>query len=632
MTPTDIQPIVLNKLDPDPKNVRKTYAPDSVGSLAASIGSVGVLQNLVVRPGKKGRFFVSAGGRRLAALKLLVQRGTIPADHPINCQMRDEDSAVEVSLAENVMREAMHPLDEFEAFQALRDQGKTPDQIASRFGVTENLVKRRLALAKTAPQLRELFRSGEIELAQLAAFTVVDDHARQLEVWNNLSQYGRHSATIRRMLLSEQTTTDTPRFAIVGEAAYLAAGGILRKDLFDESGSGVIESPDVLEAVFNQKVEAVKTKLLAEGWAWVEFFETLPDWYYGAVRVYPTDVDLSPEDQAALDALEEKLENLGDLDSTTAPADPIELEQRQAALHEQIEQFNRKTSVFTEADYLTAGAFITVSHYGTFRIERGMMTRGPKEDALEDEQDDNEDHDHDHGTVAPAETEPAKTAGLDDLSFSLVEDLSARKTAALRVALANNPDIALVTVIHAMLLRVGYSYAREQSAVQVSVTPEYLKGSISDHDDYAPVVEFASMWENMGHSIPGNPTDLWDWLIGKSTDELLTLLAAAAAKGVNVVEKKFSDRGQAFEHGKVLGLALSLDMADWFTPTAENYFKRISKDQIAAAIKEAIGDEEAAKTAKMKKGEAAAYAETLFKDRRWLPPQLRSDVPQEPAC
>ncbi|KFC70271.1 putative DNA-binding protein [Devosia sp. LC5] len=630
MTPTEIQPIVLNKLDADPKNVRKTYAPDSVESLAASIGSVGVLQNLVVRPGKKGRFFVSAGGRRLAALKLLVQRGTIPADHAVNCQMRDEDSAVEVSLAENVMREAMHPLDEFEAFKALSDQGKSPDQIASRFGVTENLVKRRLALAKTAPELRELFRSGEIELSQLAAFTVVDDHARQLEVWNNLGQWNRHSATIRRMLLSEQTTTDTPRFAIVGEAAYLAASGILRKDLFDESGSGIIESPDVLEAVFNLKVEAVKTKLLAEGWAWVEFFETLPDWYYGAVRVYPTDIDLSPEDQAALDALENELENLTDLDSETAPVDPSELEQRQAALHEQIEQFNRKTSVFTETDYLTAGAIISVSHYGKFRIERGMMARGPNEDAFEDEQDVNEDHDHQ--TVVPTEPEPAKTAGLDDLSFSLVEDLSARKTAALRVALADNPDIALVTVIHAMLLRVGYSYAREQSAVQVSVTPEYLKGAISDYDDYAPVVEFASMWENLGHSIPGNPTDLWDWLIDKSTDELLILLAAAAAKGVNVVEKKFSDRGQAFEHGKVLSRALSLDMADWFTPTAENYFKRISKDQIVVAIKEAIGDEEAAKAAKMKKGEAAAYAETLFKDRRWLPPQLRAPVPQEPAC
>lgn len=627
MTPTEIQPIILNKLDADPKNVRKTYAPDSVESLAASIGSIGILQNLVVRPGKKGRFFVSAGGRRLAALKLLQERGAIPVDHPVNCQMRDEDSAVEVSLAENVMREAMHPLDEFEAFKALSDQGKTPDQIASRFGVTENLVKRRLALAKTAPELRELFRSGEIELSQLAAFTVVDDHARQLDVWNSLGQWSRHSATIRRMLLAEQTTTDTPRFAVVGEAAYLEAGGVLRKDLFDESGSGVIESPDILEALFNKEVDAAKAKLLAEGWAWVEFFETLPDWYYGSVRVYPIDTELSLEDQAALDGLEAELESL---DFEGATLDTQEREQRQAALREQIETLDRKIRVYSEADYLTAGAFLTISNFGKFRIERGMMSRGPKDDSAEAEQDYHEDQED--GTNGPVVAKPAKSAGLDDLSFSLVEDLSARKTAALRVALANNPDVALVSVVHAMLLRVGYSYAREQSAVQVSVTPEYLKGSISDYDDCAPVVEFANMWENLGHSIPGNPSDLWDWLIEKTTDELLSLLAAAAAKGVNVVEKKLSDRGQAFEHGKVLSQALALDMADWFTPTAENYFKRISRDQIATAVKEAIGDDEAAKAAKMKKGDAAAYAETLFKDRRWLPPQLRAYVPQEPAC
>ena len=456
---------------------------------------------------------------------------------------------------------------------------------------------------------------------------MVDDHARQLDVWNSLGQWSRHSATIRRMLLAEQTTTDTPRFAVVGEAAYLEAGGVLRKDLFDESGSGVIESPDILEALFNKEVDAAKAKLLAEGWAWVEFFETLPDWYYGSVRVYPIDTELSLEDQAALDGLEAELESL---DFEGATLDTQEREQRQAALREQIETLDRKIRVYSEADYLTAGAFLTISNFGKFRIERGMMSRGPKDDSAEAEQDYHEDQED--GTNGPVVAKPAKSAGLDDLSFSLVEDLSARKTAALRVALANNPDVALVSVVHAMLLRVGYSYAREQSAVQVSVTPEYLKGSISDYDDCAPVVEFANMWENLGHSIPGNPSDLWDWLIEKTTDELLSLLAAAAAKGVNVVEKKLSDRGQAFEHGKVLSQALALDMADWFTPTAENYFKRISRDQIATAVKEAIGDDEAAKAAKMKKGDAAAYAETLFKDRRWLPPQLRAYVPQEPAC
>ncbi|MBN9334838.1 MAG: hypothetical protein J0I64_15335, partial [Devosia sp.] len=349
--------------------------------------------------------------------------------------------------------------------------------------------------------------------------------------------------------------------------------------------------------------------------------------YYGSVRVYPTDTELSPEDQAVLDELEAELESL---DFEGATLEPQEREQRQATLHEQIEQLDRKTRVYSEADYLAAGAFLTISNFGKFRIERGMMSHGPKDDSAEAEQDERKDEDEgiDRSVVA----KPAKSAGLDDLSFSLLEDLSARKTAALRVALANNPDVALVTVVHAMLLRVGYSYAREQSAVQVSVTPEYLKGSISDYEDYAPVVEFASMWENLGHAIPGNPSDLWDWLISKTTDELLSLLAAATAKGVNVVEKKFSDRGQAFEHGKVLSQALALDMADWFTPTAENFFKRVSKDQIATAIKEAIGDDEAAKAVKMKKGDAATYAEKLFKDRRWLPPQLRACVPQEPAC
>ena len=66
---TDIQMIALNKLDRDPKNVRKNYRADGVAELAASIKAEGLLQNIVVRPGeKRGRYFVTAGGRRFAAL------------------------------------------------------------------------------------------------------------------------------------------------------------------------------------------------------------------------------------------------------------------------------------------------------------------------------------------------------------------------------------------------------------------------------------------------------------------------------------------------------------------------------------------------------------------------------------
>lgn len=213
--------------------------------------------------------------------------------------------------------------------------------------------------------------------------------------------------------------------------------------------------------------------------------------------MYPSDTELSPEDQPVLDGLEAELESL---DFEGATREPQEREQRQAALHEQIELLDRKTRVYSEADYLAAGAFLTISNFGKFRIERGMMSRGPKDDSTETEQDERDDEDEE--TDASVVAKPAKSAGLDDLSFSLIEDLIARKTAALRVALVNYPDVALVTVVHAMLLRVAYSYARKQSAVQVSVTPEYLKGSISDCDDYVPVVEFANMWVNLVTPFP----------------------------------------------------------------------------------------------------------------------------------
>lgn len=61
---TNVLAIELMKLETDPKNVRKTYSAEGVKELAANIEANGLLQNLVVRKGKKGRYLVTAGGRR----------------------------------------------------------------------------------------------------------------------------------------------------------------------------------------------------------------------------------------------------------------------------------------------------------------------------------------------------------------------------------------------------------------------------------------------------------------------------------------------------------------------------------------------------------------------------------------
>ncbi|MGA8499752.1 MAG: ParB/Srx family N-terminal domain-containing protein, partial [Xanthobacteraceae bacterium] len=130
----NIQLIPLTQLVPSPANVRKTYAKTGIEGLAASIAVHGLLQNLQVRPATGDRFEVVAGGRRFAALKLLAKQKKIAADHPVSCEVRDGEDATEISLAENEMREAMHPADQFEAFRKLADEGKGPEEIAARLG------------------------------------------------------------------------------------------------------------------------------------------------------------------------------------------------------------------------------------------------------------------------------------------------------------------------------------------------------------------------------------------------------------------------------------------------------------------------------------------------------------------
>jgi ParB family chromosome partitioning protein len=172
--------IELNKLDADPKNVRKKYNPTKLAELAANIDAEGVLQNLVVRASeKRGRYFVTAGERRRRALLLLVEQGKIAKNHPIECKVRDGSKATEISLSENVFREDMHPVDQFEAFSVMAAEGKAIADIAAHFSVTEIIVRRRLALAKVSPKLLELHREGKMTFEQLSAFTVCDDHERQ---------------------------------------------------------------------------------------------------------------------------------------------------------------------------------------------------------------------------------------------------------------------------------------------------------------------------------------------------------------------------------------------------------------------------------------------------------------------
>ena len=131
-----------------PDNTRKTKtSPGELAELVASINAHGLLENLVVSPTGSDIYEVVAGARRFDALHVLAKAGDVPADLGVPCTVIENGADIsEISLAENMVRVAMHPADQVEAFCRLHEQGSTVEEIANRFGITESLVTKRIRL------------------------------------------------------------------------------------------------------------------------------------------------------------------------------------------------------------------------------------------------------------------------------------------------------------------------------------------------------------------------------------------------------------------------------------------------------------------------------------------------------
>src|SRR6202007_1771249 len=138
--------------------------------------------SLTVRPvldqngAETGMFEIPAGGRRYRALAFLVKKKRFGRAAQIPCVVRTEGLAEEDSLAENVQRAPLHPLDQFRAFLALREKGQSEEDIAAAFFVAVSVVKQRLRLGSVSPKLLDIYADDGMTLDQLMAFTVNGDH------------------------------------------------------------------------------------------------------------------------------------------------------------------------------------------------------------------------------------------------------------------------------------------------------------------------------------------------------------------------------------------------------------------------------------------------------------------------
>jgi ParB family chromosome partitioning protein len=275
--------IPFNKLVLSQSNVRRIKAGVSIEELAQDIARRTLLQSLTVRPvldgdgNETGMFEIPAGGRRYRALELLVQQKRLARTAPIPCVVRTEGLAEEDSLAENVQRAPLHPLDQFRAFRDLREKGMSEEEIAAVFLVSVQVVKQRLKLASVSPKLHDVYAEDGMTLDQLMAFTVNPDHERQEQVWDALQRsHNKEPYYVRRQLTEGAVRASDKRARFIGIDAYEASGGDVMRDLFQQDDGGWLQNPVLLDRLVAEKLEHAAAGVRAQGWKWVEISRSAP--------------------------------------------------------------------------------------------------------------------------------------------------------------------------------------------------------------------------------------------------------------------------------------------------------------------------------------------------------------------
>jgi ParB family transcriptional regulator, chromosome partitioning protein len=606
----NIEMIPLNKLIPCPANVRKTGALNGIEELAASIKAHGLLQNLQVRPGAKGKYEVVAGGRRLAALQRLAKGKVIAKTEDIACQVMNGEDAAEISLAENIVRLPMHPADQYEAFKALADQGKGPQEIAGRFGCSPAVVKQRLKLGNISPRLIEAYRKDKIDLDQLMAFAVSDDHAAQEQVWEALPHWNHGPDTIRSHLMVSNVEADDRRVQFVGIKAYKKAGGHILRDLFKPDHDGYLTDPAILDRLVIEKLEAEAETIRAEGWKWVIIVPSIDhDKLRRLGRVYPKREPPTDEQQAEIDALTaryEALEEHGD-----DPPDEIAAELEESS--GKIDALSEDNERWLPEDIACAGAVIGIGYNGKLAVERGLVR--PEDKAVGT-----------RGGDASNGRAVSHVNGTPALSDKLAEDLTAHRTAALRTVLADNADVALAAVVHALALPLFFP-GETESCLALRLDSVSLQGSAEGIESSPAAIKLAERHEFWTRQFPSSADGLWDWLLSQDTTARLDLLAYCAGCSVNAVKKRHERADtERFNQAERLALALGLDMTKWWQPTAQSYFRHVPKACILEVVREGVTPEAADNLANLKKDALAAEAETRLANTGWLPELLRLPV------
>lgn len=265
-----LQHIPIDKLDVSACNMRNAKRAPDVSDILPSVRARGILQPLLVRPnGEPERFEIVAGRRRFFAAKAVAEEGG--EVEPVPCAVMepgDDAGALEASLIENAARLDPDEMSQYETFARLTKEGKSVAEIAETFGITEIMVKRRLALGNLLPRIRTAYRKGKIDAETVRHLTMASKAQQKdwLALFADPEQYAPRGFQLKQWLFGGQSIpTSVALFPVEDYPGQIVA------DLFGEDA--YFADADLFWQKQNEAIAAKRDELLEAGWAEVVVLE-----------------------------------------------------------------------------------------------------------------------------------------------------------------------------------------------------------------------------------------------------------------------------------------------------------------------------------------------------------------------
>ncbi len=571
----------LSQLRLSPLNQRRVK-PSAIEAMADDIQAHGLLQNLVAYE-EDGLLWVFAGGRRYRALKVLVKRKRAKSSDTFPVELRTKEEAIELSFAENFQREDMHPADSIRSFAAMRDAGMDAEDIAARFGQAVSFVYKMLRLSALAPALIDLIAKDQLSLEAARALTLTDNHDQQLKVCKAANG---HAHTIRRMLTTEKVDTTSGAFRFVGREAYEAKGGTITVDLFSQGAEGFADSPELVQELAEEKLDAIADEYRAVGWHQVRATLDRPYDLYMKGSMYPATREPTEAEAARIAEIEAEIEGIAEAEGEDS--DRIApLSDERDAIAEGLRGFNRE-------QVAVGGVALWVSQDGSLGKSFYRAKAEPKPKS------------------GSSEPQPL-------YSNSLFADLSRIKTQIVQEAVAADPALALDVLLDSLagqLLHGAHSYQMALE-VQTKVVTTAVPDELMATSDVRPIEE------TMATRFASIPEDgRFEAIRAMSADDKMTLLAGLVAMTVDGTVFAGGSPGQRHHHFEQIARASGVDIASrWSAPIG--LFDKMRRAAMIDLLRAEIGAPSAENCATIKKKADLAVNVSERLPARWLPAPMQ---------